>query len=100
MCRAVALLACWMVNNFPPWAATCALLDNWLMALDKYLGIQPIGRGEIWRWLLAKCILKVAGAEAKDACGNAQLCAGLEAGIEGTVHATQVLFAEKEDKEE
>ena len=77
-----------MANSFPPWATTCALLANRLMALDKCLGIWPIGIGEIWRRLLAKCVLKVAGTQAKDAYGNAQLCTGLEAGIEGAVHAT------------
>ena len=70
------------------------------MALNKCPGIRPIGISEIWRRLLAKCVLKVAGAEAKDACGNTQLCASLEAGIEGVVHAARALYAEKEDKEE
>ena len=70
------------------------------MVLDKCPGIWPIGIGDIWRRLLAKCVLKVTGAEAKDACGNMQMCAGLEAGIEGAVHAAQALYAEKEDKEE
>ena len=70
------------------------------MALDKCPGIQPIGIGEIWRRLLAKCVLKVTDAEAKDACGNAQLCTDLKAGIKGAVHAARALFSEKEDKEE
>ena len=96
----VEFLACWMANNFLTWDATRALLANRLMALDKCPGIRPIGIGEIWRWLLAKCILKVARAEAKDACGIAQLCAGLEAGIESAVHTARALFAEKEDEEE
>ena len=88
-----------MTNNFPPWVATRTLLANRLMALDKCPCIWPIGIGEIWRRVPAKCVLKVAGAEAKDACGNAQLCTGLEVGIEGAVHAAQTLFAEKADKE-
>ena len=82
----VALLTCWIANNFSPWAVTQALLTNRLMALEKCLSIRPIGIGEIWRRLLAKCVLKVASAEAKDTCGNAQLCTGLESGIEGAVH--------------
>ena len=94
------LLACWMANDFLPWAAAHALLANRLMTLDKSPGIRPTRIGEIWRRILAKCVLKVAGAEAKDACGNAQLYTGLEAGIEGVVHTTRTLFAEKEDKEE
>ena len=94
------LLACWMANDFLPWAATRALLVNRLMTLDKCPGIRPIGIGEIWRRLLAKYILKVAGTEAKDAYGNARLCAGLEAGIEGEVHAACILFVENDNEEE
>ena len=83
-----------------PWSATCALLSNRLMALDKCSGIWPIRIGEIWCRLLAKCVLKVAGAKAKDACGNAHLCAGFKTGIEGAVHAACALFTETENKEE
>ena len=31
--------------------------------------------------------MKAAGDQAKTACGNLQLCAGLEASIEGATHA-------------
>ena len=31
--------------------------------------------------------MRAAGYQAKTACGNLQLCAGLEAGIEGATHA-------------
>ena len=60
-----------MANEFPPWAATRALLVNRLMVLDKCPGIRLIRISEIWRRLLAKCVLKVAGVEAKNVCGNA-----------------------------
>ena len=70
------------------------------MALDKCPGIRPIRIGEIWHRLLAKRVLKVAGAEAKDVCGNAQLWTGLESGIEGASHITCTLFAERDNKEE
>ena len=70
------------------------------MALDKFPGIRSIGIGEIWRQLLDKYVLKVACAKSKDACGNSQLCAGLEARIEGAVHAARTLLVEKDDEEE
>jgi hypothetical protein len=41
--------------------------------------------------LSSKCILFVAGGEAKESCGVDQLCAGLEAGIEGGIHAMRLL---------
>ena len=39
--------------------------------LDKRSGVRP---------------LRAAGDKAKTACGNLQLCSGLEAGIEGATH--------------
>jgi hypothetical protein len=55
------------------------------LALDKSPGIWPIGKGETWR-SIAKCILLVAGKDAKETCGIDQLCAGLKSGIKGGIH--------------
>ena len=98
--EAVAEFTRWMANDTPPWAAIRALMANRLMALDKCPGVRPVGIGEIWRRLFAKCVLKVAGTEAKEACGSAQLCAGLEAGIEGAVHAVRAMWNGAADNEE
>ena len=46
-----------------------------------------MGIGETLRRALAKLVMRAAGDQAKTACGNLQLCAGLEAGIEGATHA-------------
>ena len=46
-----------------------------------------MGIGETLRRALAKLVMKAAGDQAKTACGNLQMCAGLEAGIEGATHA-------------
>ena len=43
--------------------------------------------GETLRWALDKLVMRAAGDRAKMACGNFQLCAGLEDGIEGATHA-------------
>ena len=43
---------------------------------------------------MMKCFLKVDGPEAKAACGTMQLAGGLEAGIEGAIHAMRVLWEE------
>ena len=72
-----------------PWAAYRAMMSCRLVALDKCPGTRPVGIGEIWRRLMAKCGLKVCGEDAKAACGSTQLCAGLEAGIEGALHAVR-----------
>ena len=46
-----------------------------------------MGIGETLRRALAKLVMRAAGDQAKTACGNLQLCAGLEAGIEEATHA-------------
>ncbi|KAL7519316.1 hypothetical protein ACHAWF_000226 [Thalassiosira exigua] len=54
-----------------------------MSALDKQPGVRPLGIGEIWRRAMAKA-----------ACGSTQLCAGLEAGIEGAIHSVLETAAE------
>eukprot|EP00957_Ditylum_brightwellii_P028143 2125020-Ditylum_brightwellii.AAC.1 len=60
-----------------------------MVALDKCPGTRPVGIGEAYQQLWAKLVLWKAGDQAKTACRNLQLCAGLEAGIEGAVHAVR-----------
>ena len=89
-----------MANDNPPWAAIRALMANRLMALDKCPGVRPVEIGEIWRRLFPRYLLKVVGAEAKEACGSDQLRAGLEADIEGAVRAVRVMWNGTEKNEE
>ena len=84
--KAVAGLACWLSDGTPPWAACRAFLACRTLGMDKCPGARPISIGETIRRLTAKCVIHVAGAEAKNACGTDQLCAGLEAGTEGGTH--------------
>ena len=58
-----------------------------LIALDKRPGVRPIGIGETLRQSITKLIMRAAGDQAKTLCGSLQMCAGLEAGIEGAIHA-------------
>ena len=90
----------WMSNGRLPWSAYRALTSGRLIALDKQPGIRPVGVGEMWRRLIANCLLKVAGPEAKAACGTTQLAGGLEAGVEGVIHAMRVLFDEHRKEED
>ena len=46
-----------------------------------------MGIGKTLRRALAKLVMRAAGYQAKMVCANLQLCAGLEAGIEGATHA-------------
>ena len=54
-------------NGRPPWAAYRAMMSVRLIALDKIPGIRLVGIGKTWRRLLAKCLLRVTGQEAKSA---------------------------------
>ena len=91
--KEMALQTEWLSNTHPPWAAYRAMMACRLVALDKQPGVRPLGIGEIFRRLLAKCVLSVIGTQATVACGNFNLCAGLSAGIEGAVHALQEVAA-------
>ena len=97
--KTMASLAEWMANSYPPWAAYRALRMGRLIALDKCPGVRPVGIGEIWSRLIAKVVLVEAGPEAKATCGDDQLCAGLEAGIEGGIHAANQWWKEIELEE-
>ena len=98
--RAVAKFVSWMANDSPPWAAYRAIKAGRLIGLDKCPGVRPVGIGECWSRLDAKCVLLVAVEEAKEACGVDQLCTGLEAGIEGAVHALRLLWRSHATEEE
>ena len=82
----------WMSNGRPPWAAYRAMIRGRMIAMDKKPGIRPVGLGDSWRQMMAKCLLQVMGQEAKAACGKAQLAGGVESGIEGGIHSMHILW--------
>jgi hypothetical protein len=43
---------------------------------------------------IGKAVVRDTGDQAKLACGSVQLCAGLEAGIEGSLHAVREVWAD------
>ena len=90
----------WLGNGRPPWAVYRALTSGRLIALEKQPGIRPVGVGKNWRRMMAKCLLKVAGPEAKAACSTLQLAGGVEVGIEGDIHAMRVLWEEQKTEED
>ena len=58
-----------------------------LIALDKSPGIRPVGIGETWRCLLAKCLLRVTGQEDKES-------------TEGAIHAARLQWTQHSQEEE
>lgn len=90
----LAKFATWLATTNVPWAAIRALMSARLIGLDKNPGVRPVGVGDIWRRITAKCIIHACGNEATLACGSDQLCAGLRSGIEGAIHSMRVLWRE------
>ncbi|KAL3768952.1 hypothetical protein ACHAWO_004062 [Cyclotella atomus] len=82
----------WMCNESPPYAAYRALNAKREVGLDKQPGTRPLAVGEIWMRCIGKGVMVDAGDQAKLACGNVQLCAGLEAGIESSLHAVREVW--------
>ena len=82
----VASLDDWVANSSHPWSAYLALMACCLVALDKSPGVRPVGIGETLRRAMPKLVMRATGDQAKTVCGNLQLCAGLEANIEGETH--------------
>ena len=98
--KAAAEFTNWLANNSPPWAAYRSLMACRLVAIDKCPGVRPIGIGELWRRLFAKTVISVCGKEAKQTCGTLQLCAGLEAGVEGGIHSISSLWEQMHGEDE
>ena len=50
--------------------------------------------------MMAKCLMRVAGPEAKAIYGTTNIAGGVEAGIEGAIHNLRVLWEEHKQEEE
>ena len=73
----IARLDDWVANSSPPRSAYCALMACRLVVMDRSPGVLPVVIGETLRRDLAKLVMRTDGDQAKTACGNFQLCAGL-----------------------
>ena len=83
----VTRLSDWMDNSSSPRASNCSLMACCFLALDKRPGVRPLVIGETLHWALEKLVMREAGDQEKTVCDNPQLCAGLEAVIEGATYA-------------
>ena len=90
----------WLGNGKTPWDAYSTLMSRRIIALDKKPGIRPIGVGETWCRMMAKCLLRVTGQEAKSDCRTEQMAGEVEAGIEGGNHSMCVLWEEHSQEED
>ena len=83
----VSDLVDWMANSPPPCYSYRALMACCLVALNKRPGVRPVRIGETINQAIAKLAMRVMGDQDKTSYMSLQLCAGLEAGIEGATHA-------------
>ena len=63
-----------------------------LVALNKSLGVCPIGICETVRRIIAKAVLSITCLDILEATGSLQLCAGHITGVEAAVHAVRSAF--------
>lgn len=96
LCHSLALTARRLCTNLVDPASVASLLSCRLIALNKNLGVRPIGIGDTARRIIAKAILSITRQDLQAAAGSLQLCAGQIAGIEAGVHAVQSLFQMKD----
>ena len=78
----VAKCASWLANTIVPWEKVSALFACRLIALEKKLGVRPIGIGETLRRILAKCLTAVVAEDFEDVIGSEQMTGGLKGGNE------------------
>ena len=95
LCNSLALLARQIRTYVDP-QGLAPLLASHLIALDKCLGVRPIGVGETVRCIISQAILSIIGPDIQEAAGAIQLCAGHEAGCEAAVHAMRKIFLKDE----
>ena len=87
----VAYFVEWLSNGRPQWAAYRYMIIGRLIALGKQPGVRLVGVRETWRRMMATCVLRVIGKEAKAACRIEQLAGGVESGIESRMNAMRLL---------
>ena len=57
-------------------------------------GVRPVGVGEVLRRIVGKVVIGVIKDEIQEAAGPLQSCAGLESGIEASIHAVKKTWDE------
>ena len=63
--------------------------------VDGNKGIRPIGIGEILRRIVGKVVVEIIKKDIVKSAGPLQTCAGLQSGIEASIHAMKAIFDEE-----
>ena len=89
LCASLATVARRICSSYVDPSSIRPLLACPLIALDKHLGVRPIGIGDTAHRIIAKAVLSIADPDIQDALGCLQLCGGQISGVEAAVHATR-----------
>ena len=81
-----------LANRSQTWPAYFAFMYGHLIALGKQPGVSPVGVGEMWIPLFAKCVLRFMGPESTNAFQDDQLCAVLKLVIDGAAYGVQSIW--------
>ena len=86
-------------NEVIEWDHMRAFLARRGVALDKNPGTRPVGISEVRQRIEAKAMVMETGIDPQEVVGDDNSCAGLKAGIEGSVHWTRIYGIEMMLKE-
>ena len=99
LCEAVAETGRRLCTEFVDPNPLSAFLSCRLVPLEKGKeDIRPIGIGETLRRVVGKAVTRVLKPEIQKACGNLQVCAGLDSGCEAAIHSMKDLFEEDDNE--
>ena len=93
MCQCQIFCGLYSQKN-SPWAAYRVFIYDCLIALDNLPIVRPVGVGETWCHLFAKCVLKITVYDATHGCRDDQLCTVLKEGIDREVNGTQSIWGD------
>ena len=87
LCEALASVCKRICTSLDDLKGLTASIACRLIALDKCLGVRPIGIGEVVRCILGKAILSTIESEIVEAASSMQVCARHQAGSEAAICA-------------
>ena len=61
-------------KSCPTWSLYWYLKEVFLIMMDKYSSVRPVGIGNTWQHFFTKCVFAVVGVDAKEAYGVWPLC--------------------------
>ena len=92
LCNSIAKLAVRLCTTYVDPKIISPLLACRLIAINKNLGVRPIGICETVRRIIGKAVLSIIGNDIIETAGCLQICTGQPSGCEAAVHAMRRCF--------